>query len=44
MNSFLKIVPKEKREAIREYINKMNVDFDSIQQVLDLYLYTLKGQ
>lgn len=44
MNSFLKIVPKEKRETIRKYIYEKDVDFDSIQQVLDLYLYTLKGK
>lgn len=38
--TFLKAYPKMQRPTIEEYIDRNEVDFENIQQVLDLYKYT----
>ena len=37
--SFVRLFPKEKRAAIDTYIEKKEVDFNSTEQVLELYQY-----
>ncbi|WP_420187829.1 hypothetical protein M1B74_05120 [Bacteroides pyogenes] len=39
--SFLKIFPKEKRLLLKTFIEENNINFDSIDEVLKLYRYTI---
>lgn len=39
--SFLKIFPKEKRLLLKTFIEQNNINFDSIEEVLKLYRYTI---
>jgi hypothetical protein len=36
-NSFLKAVPKQQRPDMESYLMKNEVDFENVQQVLELY-------
>lgn len=41
--TFLKLLPEQQREEIKEYIETHKIDFDNVEQVFKLYEYVTTG-
>ena len=41
--TFLKLLPEQQREEIKEYIETHKIDFDNVEQVFKLYAYVTTG-